>query len=68
MNGGSVHGDGHPFTLLIDLKSQGEPTYRAAQSVVRLQGYCHRRDRWQGERASDHGDRQRQSTRRGDRR
>jgi len=27
--GGSVHGDGQPFTLLIDIKSKGEPTYRA---------------------------------------
>ncbi len=33
-NGGSVHGDGHPFTLLIDLKSQGEPTYRALHPLL----------------------------------
>ncbi len=33
-NGGSVHADGHPFTLLIDLKSQGEPTYRALHKVL----------------------------------
>lgn len=33
-NGGSVHGDGHPFTLLIDIKSKGEPTYRALHRVL----------------------------------
>lgn len=27
-NGGSVHGDGHPFGLLIDIKSDGQATYR----------------------------------------
>jgi hypothetical protein len=33
-NGGSVHGDGHPFTLLIDIKSNGESTYRALHTVL----------------------------------
>lgn len=33
-NGGSVHGDGHPFTLLIDIKSKGEPTYRALHELL----------------------------------
>jgi hypothetical protein len=33
-NNGSVHGDGHPFTLLIDIKSKGEPTYRALHQLL----------------------------------
>ena len=33
-NGGSVHGDGQPFTLLIDIKSRGEATYRALHKVL----------------------------------
>ena len=33
-NGGSVHGDGQPFTLLIDIKSRGEATYRALHNVL----------------------------------
>lgn len=33
-NAGSVHGDGHPFTLLIDLKSQGDSTYRALHQLL----------------------------------
>ena len=31
---GSVHGDGHPFTLLIDIKSKGEPSYRALHQLL----------------------------------
>jgi hypothetical protein len=33
-NGGSVHGDGKPFHLLIDLKTAGEPTYAALDKVL----------------------------------
>ena len=33
-NGGSVHGDGKPFTLLIDIKSDGESTYRALNELL----------------------------------
>jgi hypothetical protein len=33
-NSGSVHGDGHPFTLLIDIKSIGEPTYRSLHQLL----------------------------------
>ncbi len=33
-NGGSVHGDKQPFTLLIDIKSSGEPTYRALHKLL----------------------------------
>jgi hypothetical protein len=33
-NGGSVHGDGQPFTLLIDIKSDAETTYRALHQVL----------------------------------
>ncbi len=33
-NGGSVHGDGHPFSLLIDIKSKGEPTYGALHQLL----------------------------------
>ncbi len=36
--GGSVHGDGKPFHLLIDLKTAGEPTYAALDKV--LAGYA----------------------------
>ena len=32
--GGSVHGDGKPFHLLIDLKTAGEPTYAALDKVL----------------------------------
>lgn len=32
--GGSVHGDGEPFTLLIDIKSEGESTYRALHALL----------------------------------
>lgn len=32
--GGSVYGDGSPLTLLIDLKSDGEATYRALDAVL----------------------------------
>jgi hypothetical protein len=33
-NGGSVHGDGQPMTLLIDIKSDGETTYRALSRLL----------------------------------
>lgn len=33
-NGGSVHGDGTPFTLLIDFKTDGESTYRAVDKLL----------------------------------
>lgn len=33
-NGGSVYGDGQPFHLLIDIKSKGEPTYRALHQLL----------------------------------
>lgn len=33
-NGGSVHGDSRPFTLLIDIKSDGETTYRALHQLL----------------------------------
>jgi hypothetical protein len=33
-NGGSVHGDGQPVTLLIDIKSDGETTYRALSKLL----------------------------------
>lgn len=32
--GGSVHGNGLPFTLLIDIKSDGQTTYRALSSLL----------------------------------
>lgn len=32
--GDSVYGDGKPFHLLIDLKTDGEPTYRALSKVL----------------------------------
>ncbi len=37
--GGSVYGDGQPLTLLIDIKSDGEATYRALHEL--LLGYRH---------------------------
>lgn len=36
-SGGSVHGDGQPITLLIDIKSEGVATYQALHKV--LSGY-----------------------------
>ena len=33
-NGGSVHGDGRPFTLLIDVKTDAGPTYRALHPLL----------------------------------
>ncbi len=33
-NGGSVHGDGQVATLLIDIKSDGETTYRALDKLL----------------------------------
>lgn len=33
-NGGSVHGDGQQFTLLIDLKADGAATYRALDKML----------------------------------
>ena len=33
-NGGSVHGDGTPFTLLIDIKKDGEETYRVLDAML----------------------------------
>ncbi len=33
-NGGSVHGDGQRFTLLIDIKSNGESSYRALDELL----------------------------------
>lgn len=36
-NGGSVFGDGKPITLLVDLKSDGESTFKALNQV--LSGY-----------------------------
>lgn len=33
-NGGSVHGDGQPVTLLIDIKSDAESTYRALSTLL----------------------------------
>lgn len=34
-NGGSVHGDGTPFTLLIDVKTDAVPTYEALDRVLK---------------------------------
>ena len=33
-NSGKVHPDGSPFTLLIDIKSEGKSTYRALHSLL----------------------------------
>ncbi len=33
-NDGSVHGDGSPFTLLIDLKSDGESTFKVLNQML----------------------------------
>lgn len=34
LSGGSVHGDGKPFTLLIDIKSDGVTTYQSLSAVL----------------------------------
>lgn len=33
-HGGSIHGDGQPLTLLIDIKSEAEKTYRALHQAL----------------------------------
>ena len=37
-NGGSVHGDGRPFTLLIDVKTDAGPTYRSLHPLLTRYG------------------------------